>query len=61
MKLGTVFLAGVVVGVLLTLFTSLLTELVVVIAAGAVIIYFGRKKWKKEDSTPSTEKTYPLP
>ena len=48
---------GVIIGVVITLFTSLLTELIVIILLGAVVFYFGRKRWLKKD-TPST--TNPL-
>lgn len=54
-----IFAGGVAVGIAITLFTSLLTELIVLAAVVGVVFYIGRKRWAKPKTgdTPSTTST----
>lgn len=58
--IGTGVVIGVPIGIIVTLFTSLLTELIVLVALGAVIFYFGRRRWRNKQDTPSTTKKFPF-
>lgn len=54
------FALGGTFGIGLTLFTSLLTELIALGALAVVVIYIGRKRWRNNQDTPSTTKKSPF-
>lgn len=55
------FAAGVVVGLAISFFTSLLTELIVLAAVGAVVFYVGRKRWITHSTTKPSQSSSPSP